>query len=284
VSLEDDLDSQKILDELASEGGDKTEPPPAVSDAPKAWEPPEWAAFDSNGKRIVPDSADKAKTWLSQGHNYSQRMAEFNRKRSEFEAKQKDWEPRVKRWEEVDTYARENPEWWQHVESQWNSRQSPQRPPEIAQALAPIEEKLGKYESMLSAWEKEKEEIQFKQQESALDLEVDSIRKKHANIDLASVDDSGRSLEARVYAHATENGIPTFRAAFYDLMSDKLLELSSANAREAAAKEKASQAKAGIMGQSPTPVKGQVRQAENFRKKSYDDLAHEAMEEIRAAR
>lgn len=275
-----ELEQEKSAAGGASEPA--TQPDAQQPQADQPWSAPDWAQFDWNGKRIAPDSADKAKTWMQQGYNYSQRAGELNKTQRELQQQRQEWDAKIKRWEEVDTYAKQNPQWWEHVEQQYNnkSQYAQSLPPEFSQALQPLQEKLGKYESFMAELQKEREQTQFRQQEDALDKEVESIRTKHSNIDLRSVDATGKTLETRIYEHATQHGIPHFRAAFYDLMSDKLLELSSANGREAAAKAQINQAKSGIIGQTPTPTKGQPKPAQNFKKKSWDEIGREAFEEI----
>ena len=244
------------------------------------WNGAEWE-FEANGKKIAPDSRDKARTWMSQGYNYAQRMGEINKQRSEWERKQAEYDAKIKgysRFDEVDKYARENPQWWDHVESSWNTRQIPQGANnDLAPVLQPIQEKLGKFEEFIGQMQAERLEAQEQQANDALESEVSEIRKSYPNIDLASIDESGKPLELRVLEHCREIGTSSFRAGFRDYLFDKLQTMGSANAKEAAVKQGQAQAKRGIIAQSATPA----RQPAPYSKgKSYDQLTREALAEL----
>jgi len=277
----DDVD--KLLADIESPKGEtltEGEPAPPAPAAPEQWAAPDWARFEWNGKQVFPDSAEKAKTWLSQGYNYSQRMGDLNKQMRENDRLRQEWEAKVKRWEEVDNYARQNPQWWEHVEKGWQERNKPANVnPELESVLKPIQEKLTQYEGFLGELQKERESARIKQQDQELDAEIESIRKKHPNIDLNAVDASGKTLERRIYEHANQHGIPTFRAAFYDHLSDRLIEMSKANGREEIAKNQQAAAKKGVLGVTPAPIKN-VNPAQSVRGKSYDQLKQEALAEL----
>lgn len=244
---------------------------------------PEWKGdeygFDWNGKRIVPDTRDKLMTWVSQGYNYSQRAGELNRLKSEWENKVKTAETRAKeleRYREIDEYARTNPDWWKHVESGYQGRQTFQLDPNLQPVVAPILQRLEQTEGVLQQWQRAQEQEQISKADQALDSEIESTRKAYPTIDLASVDESGKSLELRVLQHAQEIGTTSFRAAFRDYLHDKLVEHAKADGRSAIAKDAQTARARGIIGQSPTPQKA-VPEATNVRGKSYSQLAQEAM-------
>lgn len=282
---EEDVDA--LLERIESGTGEGIVDAPAAEAAPEKpqeWAAPDWARFEWNGKQIFPDSADKAKTWISQGYNYSQRMGDLNRHQRELEAQRNEWSEKIKRWEEMDKYGKDNPTWVEHLHKTWAERNRPANvSPELEPVLKPIMEKLDKYESLFGDIEKQKQETLIKQQDQALDAEIEAIRKKHPNIDLNATDGSGETLEKRIYRHANQHGIPTFRAAFYDHLSDKLIEMSKANGREEIAKGQAAQAKKGILGTSPAPVRS-ISASQNVRGKSYDDLTDEIKSELNIMR
>lgn len=256
-------------------------PQAAATPEPPAWNGDEWA-FEWNGKRVVPDSRDKLKTWMSQGYNYSQRMGEFNKQRGEWERKVKDAETlrqQYERYREVDEYAKKNPDWWKHVETGYQSRSQPQIAPELQPILQPILKDLEETKGVLQAWQQERQTAEEAKANEALDSEIQSIRKSYPNIDLTAVDETGETLELRVLKHAQQIGTGSFRAAFRDYLHDKLVDLAKADGREALAKDKQTQAKKGVLGTTQAPLKG-LQSAQNHRGKSYDNLAREALAEL----
>lgn len=274
-------------EERAMTGGAEAEAPAAAAEPP-AWDGKPWE-FEWNGKKILPDSQDKAKIWMSQGYNYSQRMgelnkthaqrqAEYDQKMSAFQAEQAKLSPYAK----VDDYAKQNPQWWAKVQQDWQAAQQQGSgiDPNLAKAIQPLEEKLGKFESFLQQREAEKaQEIQQKE-DLALDQEIESIRKDHPTIDLASVDpESGLTLEKRILKHASSIGTGSFKVAFRDYLHDKLLEQAKASGLEANAKAAQANAKKGILGKTPAPLKA-IQPIENVKGKSWNDVGREALQEL----
>lgn len=260
--------------------------PAAAPATPEQWAAPDWAQFEWNGKKVAPDSADKAKTWMSQGYNYSQRMGEHNNAVKAFELQKTAHEKKYKgydRYDQINEYAASNPGWMEHVNKSWEARETAQvasqLPPELAPVLQPILDKFGQVDQFLTEQSQLKAEAEQKQNDAKLNEDIESIRKKYPNIDLASADATGVPLEMRVLKHANATGIPSFRAAFHDYMSDRLGELANANGREAVVKTQQQAVKTGLLGKSPAPVKG-IQPARNVKDQSYEQLKQEALAEL----
>jgi hypothetical protein len=244
------------------------EAPAEVEAAPEktATDTPWWGAveFDWNGKKIKPDSEDKARTWMQQGYNYSQRVGELNKKQLEWDKERIDllgYKDKFSKYSQVYEFASKNPDWWKHVENSYQSRQVPQGiDPAIAQLLAPIQEKLQTIEQQRA--EEEARRLEFEHQEAlkkadeSLDQEIESIRKTHPNIDLNAVDpETGLTLEKKIFKHAVDINTTSFRVAFRDYLHDQLVNTAKASGLEAKAKEAQTNAKKGLLGTSSAPVK-----------------------------
>lgn len=255
-------------------GGEAPEPTPEAQPDPNAWRSSFDWTLDVNGQKVAVDSADKAKTWLQQGHNYSQRVADLNAKERDWQQKLRDAEDRVKgygRFDEVDRYAKQNPDWWKFVEQQYESRGQQQLDP----TLAPLLQRLQSLEGFVQQTQTAEQERIQKDQDQALNAEIQSIRSTHPNIDFGSVDETGKTLEWRVLHHANENGINSFRAAFRDYLHDKLVEEAKAQGRVAIAQGQQEAAKKGIIGKTPTPTKAQA--PVSVKGKSYDQVTQDAL-------
>ncbi len=243
--------------------------PPGEASAP-AWNAKEWE-FDYNGKRVAPESREKAMTWLNQGYNNSQRMFELNKARSEFEKQRTEHEAKYKgydRYAEIDAYAVKNKDWWDHVNKSWETRgqqqQQQQIPGEFNAVLAPLQQQLAELKTwqqnqLASAEKAQAEQAQAKaledqeRYEKALSDQIDSIRTAHANIDFDSVDDSGKTLELRVIDHCQKIGTTSFRAGFRDYYHEKLVESGKAANLSAQARGANDRAKRGVLSESSTP-------------------------------
>lgn len=242
------------------------EPAAPAQPAEQSWKGEEWK-FNWNGKDIIPESRDKLMTWANQGYNYSQRMGELNKthaqRMAEAEAraqKAAELEKKYSQYDQVEQYAQKNPEWWQHVQQAFAQREIPQGlDPAIAQVLTPLQQELGQIKEFVQTQQQLAEQARIaaehKEQDNALDAEIASFRESFPNIDLSARDAEGKTLEQRIYAHGVQIGTSSFRAAARDLLFDQLTNQQSAQARTQQVQAQQAQAKAGLLGRTPTPTK-----------------------------
>ncbi len=282
-----EVDVDALMAEIESPTKETSEAPAAEEPAAPVWNGKDWE-FEWNGKKVAPDSQDKARTWMSQGYNYSQRMGELNKTHAQ---RQADYDQKMQAFQteqaklspyaKVDDYARANPQWWAKVQADYQAAQQQVQgiTPEIASALKPIQEELGQFKTFLQQQQEAKAAEEATKHDSALDSEIEGIRKQFPNINLASADPAtGETLELRVLKHAQSLGTTSFKAAFRDYLHDQLMEQAKANGLEANAKTAEQNAKKGILGKTPAPVKAQ--QSSGYVKgKSYDQLSREALAE-----
>lgn len=266
--IEEPGNDRPMVDEAASEEAATPAAAATSSEAPQySWE------IDYRGQKVKADTFDKFRQWAQQGYDYAQKMADINRQRQEFETKYKGFD----RYNEVDAFAKQNPDWWKHVEESWNNRSTFGR--QDQEAIAPLLNELNEVKSFVSTLQQERTEEQIRKQDEALTNEMKSIQEKYPDLDFNAVDESGYSLEYRVLKHANEINTNSFRAAFNDYYHDQLTQMAAAKAKADLAKEQQVNAKKGLLGTSPTPKKA-VNRAENVRGKSYDSLVQEALAEI----
>lgn len=267
--------------EAPREMGGETTAAPVEAQAP-TWNGTEWE-FEWNGKKVAPDSRDKAMTWMSQGYNYSQRMGELNAKERAWKAERESLIPfkeKYSRYNQVDEYASKNPDWWKHVEESYANRQNHGVDPNLSKVLSPIQEKLASFEQFIGSVQEREQQQQINQENQALETDIESTRKQHPNIDFDAVDPaSGETLERRVLLHANKIETGSFRVAFRDYLHDKLLEDAKANGRQAIAKDKEIQAKKGVLGETPAPRK--MPEFSSVKGKSWNQIQKETLEELR---
>ncbi len=283
-----DVDALMAEIESPSKAAESEAPAAETPAAAPTWDGKQWE-FEWNGKKIAPDSQDKARTWMSQGYNYSQRMGELNKtqaqQKTEWDQRQSAFaeeQAKLSPYAKVDEYARANPQWWAKVQQDYQTAQQQAQgiTPDFAQALKPIQEELGQFKTFLAQQQEAKAAEEASKHDGALDTEIEGIRKDFPNINLTSVDPAtGMTLELRILKHAQSLGTTSFKAAFRDYLHDQLMEQAKANGLEANAKAAELNAKKGILGKTPAPVRGQ--QVSGFvRGKSYDQLARDGLAEF----
>lgn len=280
VSNNDLSDDQ--IDSLLSDKGSSDIPMTSEKPAPQAPTPQEYT-LKVNGKEIKAP-IEKLMTWAQQGYDYPQRMQEVNKKLQTYEEQAKQWqtwkelEQKWSPYKEVDEYAQKNPQWWSEIQKAYQERSQTENPlaPEI-QSLKQQLEDLKQFKEQLSS---EKQQERIRQEDEQLSREVESIRKQFPNLDFDTPNDDGKSLEMQVLEHAQRNGLQSFKVAFRDFYHDQLVTRAREEGKELASKEVQKRTKLGILGESPKPVRA-IREAQNIKSKSYDDLAREALEELK---
>lgn len=258
--MSDYADTQTILSELSAEqaapsvaegSGEGVAPsqspePQAAPMAPREWEVP-W-----NGRAIKAGEQDVLK-WASQGYDYSQKMAQFNQERAQFEQT-------YKPYQEIDNFARQNPEWWAHVEQTYAQRAQIQQqnmlqklPDEVRPVFEGILKENQEIKQFVSEFQREKQEAQAREADQQLLGLISNLQSKHG-IDFNSRDEAGQTLEYRVLEFAREKGINDFEIAFNAYYQPHWEKHYTMRAKEQAVKEMQARRESGLLGKAPAPV------------------------------
>lgn len=255
-----------------------------MSEAPPEAQTPEQKQqefeFNWNGKKIKAP-LDKLSQWASQGYDYGQKMAEFNKRQSEFQQQSKQVEEIKSKYSEIDDYVRQNPDWWQHVTQTYEQRlqqagQNPQGADIRELIKAHTEEAIKPFKEQV---EQQKQQELFKKQDAELDTQIQSVREKYSDLDFDAVGEDGKSLMYKVLEFGASNGLNNFDVAFKAFYHDDLIKREATRAKEAYSKDIQKRTKLGLLGTSPTPKQG-ISDAKYTKSKSYNDLEREALEEL----
>lgn len=283
----DDIDADALLEQIESSSNqDIPMAAPQSDETVQETQPTQESiqqqiqelAFKHQDKEIrVPFTDPRVSQWASQGYDYAQKIAQFNQERQSILQQKEQYEKEYSPYKTIDQFAKENPEWWEHIQQSYEARkQGMPHGEEATRVPKEILDKLSKHEQFISQIEQEKERARIEKEDSALNQEISSIREQYKDLDWNTPDESGLSLEKRVIKHAVDNKIANFRAAFRDYNHDNLLKLTESRAKETLTKENQKRTKLGIIGQSPTSQKS-VKTAEGIKNKTYDDLMREAL-------
>lgn len=251
--------------------------------------------YKANGREITEPLSTVIQR-ASMGYNYAQLMQQHKQREAELEAQRAQVLEQQKKWQDYDNYASQNPEWADFVRSQWENRFGQQQqnnafqqsnafqndqqstanlPPQVASELAELR-------SFMNQYKQERQNQILAEQDAALNQEIETVSKEFPDIDLRATDPmTGESLEQQILRHAHTNGISTFRAAFRDMMFDKLLARGQTQAKEVVAKQIQQQVKNGFIGQSSHSMASQNSQSGvNLSKHSYHSLMDIAASEL----
>ena len=234
-----------------------------------------------NGQEIKANR-EKVLQWAQMGYGYPQKAAELQKAQEEvnrkLQEKEKYWSELEQKWspyKQVDEYATQNKDWWEHVQSQYQQKKSAtQVNPEIES----LKQELADIKKFKDEIVTEKTLEKNKKEDADLDMEVSETMKQYPNIDFKTIDETGKSLEAKIVKHAIDNNIASFRVAFRDFYHDHLLSKAEERGKEAVAKDLQKRTKLGVLSESPKSTKG-FKVATDLRSKSYNDLLQEALDE-----
>jgi hypothetical protein len=274
MGIEEEEYTQENVDEMVNQAY-APEPPMAETAPQETTEPTtgpvglhDWK-FTANGKEVIPETPEKLKQWASMGYNYGQRMREFNDKYSLYE--------------QIDKHAQENPDWWNHVQSQYDNRGSLQGTPQPEQQtpnqgqsqaspeIDTIRDELGTVKEFMKDWQTKQWEEKKAQEDQALDQEITKVRESYNDFNWNDMDEHGLKLEDRVVKHAQAIGTNNFTAAFRDLMHDQLVKRATLKGQEEAGKNIQRNKKAGLLGETPEPLR-KFQETPDTKKMSYDEL------------
>jgi hypothetical protein len=235
--------------------------------------------FNWNGKQIkAPFTDPRIKQWASQGYDYAQRMAQFNQDRTQWDTTRKDYETKYK---PINDWAIQNPDKWQSLHQMWEQQQAQaqQGQPQPVQLPPEVQSEIQAMKQFMEDQQQKEQQIQIQQEDTALNAEVESVRKEYPHIDFNAVDEHGKSLEFRVLEYAQKKGIPTFTDAFLGFHHKELLKQAEERGKSAHANSIQKNAKLGLLNKSSTPTR-ELTPVRNLRDKSYNDLADEALSEL----
>lgn len=239
--------------------------------------------YEWSGQKIKAPLSQLLKK-ASMGHDYAQKMAEFNKQRESFTHEKKLSEQLKEQYGAVDEWVKGNPDKWEKLQAVIEAEKAGHGDLDVNnplyKELQGLKQQLN--EAILPTIEQIKEEktrIQHESEDKALESEIKSIREKYKDLDWSTLDENGRSREMRVLQHASQYGFKTFKSAFFDLYHEDIEKRANEQGRIAVQNDKAKQIKTGLLGTSQAP-KQNLFKATNTKNKSYNELTREALEEL----
>lgn len=231
--------------------------------------------FNAYGKEIkVPYNDPRINQWLSMGYEAPNRFGELNKRIQESQKQLQEWQNKYQTLEgsfntyrDVDNWAKANPQQWQSLTEAWRQQVSQMNP---AQLPPEVQQKLEQHDQILTQFQQEQVARRHQAEDQALGTEIESIRKSYPNLDFDAPDQTGRSLEYRILEYATQNGIPSFRAAFRDYCFDQLTKKAEEQGREKVSRTMSQTTKAGLLGRDPAPKRSSQA---DITGKNYDPLS-----------
>lgn len=272
-----------ILNAMDSEPAQVSSEPAQAESQPEAFDLNKWGQakvkYTASGKEVEEPLETIIKTRAPYGYHAAQRLEEANKRFLAAEEQIKKAQELESKWKQFDDYARQNPQWMDHVNKMWSERAQfeanldPNDP--LARQFSAFKSEIdGMKGSMSQLLEHFKKQEQAKQDQVYMS-QLEDIKKAYPNINFDAADEQGRSLEYQILEHASKKGITSFDTAFKDYYHEKLIAIERAKAKEEAARELQEQRKKGILGKAQAPQKTYA--PSDVRRMSEDDIREAAL-------
>jgi len=251
---------EPTVDEMFAETDSTAEAAPVDAGTPTEQAPqadePQYSYTANGAERTEPLSVILQRA--SQGYNYSQQMETLKAQQSAIEERERNAQEIETRWSDVNSYAQENPDWWNHVNQSYQTAQTGVQPADndqLASAIQPIRAEIDEIKNVVNDVKGFVGQARQAQEDQTYAQEVKSVQEAYPYIDLSQTNEAGESVEHQVLRHARENGIGSFRAAFRDYKHDQIVAHASTAADEARQAAVQQQRRQGIIGVTPTSQK-----------------------------
>ena len=220
--------------------------------------------YSASGKEVEESISDILKR-ASQGYHYSQRMGELKTQETEWQRQIAESQAMSDKYREIDQYARDNPEWFDHWNNAYQNRGMAVGSPEQqggfdpAQITQMIDQKLAPFQETIQQQKERMESERRSQEDAALDTQVQATRQEFADIDFAATNpEDGQSLENKVYQFMIDNGVNDFNQAYKMMDYDNIMARQVEKAKADLVKQEQMKRKQGIVsetsGQAKTPA------------------------------
>lgn len=232
---------------------------------PEPTPEPQYKEFEFNvrGQPIkIKENDPRFSQWLSQGHDYAQNVAAMKAERESFDRSRGEWEKSWNPYKEIDQFAKQNPDWWSHIEQSYQQKLStPDGVPDpirqyLDQRLDPLAKDIPLVKQFLQKAQTEEMEKQRSEEDSKLDQAIKFIQSEHPDIDFKAKDPNGLTLEQRILKHAQDRHLPDFESAFLSYYHKDLYKIAESRGKEAIMQEMKKRQKLGLLDDVPAPGKG----------------------------
>jgi hypothetical protein len=233
------------------------------------WNGAEYA-LDVNGQKIIPKNKDELVSWARKGRDYSQRMNEFKTQEQQFQQRA----AKVAELEKLASAFEKNPDLQSRLMAMYQETLQKAQQPVVDAAgnqvpLPPeVKAKLDQVDSIAKEFEKIKEE----REDSALELEIQTLKTKHASDDWAADAGEGTLLD-RILKTAHKYALTDLEDAYKLCTYDTVKTNTEVEVKKSLAAQREQEHKAGIVSGASTgnrqsapgydPRKGDWRDAAN---------------------
>jgi hypothetical protein len=267
--------------EIATEGG--------FSDASAETETPaqdESMSTGSDGRTIkykgeeVSIDDDRFVDYAQKGYDYQKKMHDYRVEKKLWEAEKAKFQEQFDELKQINEYAKANPQFEQLIQQQWAAIQSgnaPQMDPQTEVQV--LSHQLQQLRQDMNSKKEQEVLRQNAELEARQEGAISEFKSKYSDLDWATKDDNGFSLEDRIGQAMIDKKVNDFEIMATYVLKDELMKRQALSAKESAAKGIQKANKLGLGKVTKESTLG-VKPTEDIGKKSYDDLIRESFAEM----
>jgi hypothetical protein len=230
------------------------------------------------GKELSMDD-DKYRSLAQQGHDYNTKMHQARVDRKLFEQEREQFKTTMGELQEINDYAKANPAFEQLIQREWAKVQTEGYQPDPQSDVQMLQNQVRTLMDQVNSQSQANENRRIAEMEAGQETTIANYKENHSELDWATKDAEGNSLEDRITHAMLDNGVKDF-----NIMADSFLlkEIQSRNtmeSKEAAAKNIQKATKLGLGKVTPKSTMG-VKASESISNKSYDELLSEGLAEL----
>jgi hypothetical protein len=236
-------DAEALLNNLEKEEANKSAALPDEAPAPQVDE------YELTvGGKVIKADRDKVLKWASMGYDAPNQIGSLRKELDQWKQKEATFKEIESKYKDVDEYVRQNPQWFQFIQQQYEQTKA-----QLNQSNPLLQEFQG-LKQQVEELAQYKNAIVTQQEDKAYMTELETFKKQHPKVDLASIDETGKSLEYKILEHAHKEGFKSFTKAARDYLFDDILKSREEEAKEKLIKDKQMKSKLGILEVNSTPT------------------------------
>jgi hypothetical protein len=235
-------------------------------------------ALIHKGKELSMDD-DKYRMYAQQGYDYNTKMHQARVDRKLFDQERDTFQTKMGNLQAIDDYAKANPAFEQLINREWAKVQAEGYQPDAQSDVQLLQSQVRTLMDQVTGQNQVNENRRVAELEAGPETSITDYKSEHSQMDWATKDAEGNSLEDRITHAMLDNGVKNFNIMADSFLMKEIQSRGAIASKEAAAKniQKANKLGLGKVTQDPTAG---VKSSEDIGNKTYDQLLKEGLLEL----
>lgn len=263
--------------EASTEGGIPGNDVPATEGAAEAAAEG-GRALIHKGKELSMDD-DKFKMYAQKGYDYEDKMHQARVDRKLFDQERETFNTEMGDLRQINDYAKQNPAFEQLIQREWAKVQQEGYQPDPQTEVQMLQTQVRSLMEQVNGQSQANENRRVAELEAGQETSIANFKEEHSQMDWATKDAEGNTLEDRITHAMLDNGVKDFGIMASSFLMKEIQSRNAIASKEAAAKEIQKANKLGL-GKVTSDPSAAVQSSKDVGNKSYDQLVRESLLEL----